>query len=123
MRSARGAAKADQQVEKAVAQAKKEHREGNYRRAVELLQPFVEHGARKLTPQQELGVVRWLAVCSRMLHDCKAELPHAVDAGVDPATAPPTTDWQIHFHFTPFLVASQVLGAPLFAAFVACLNC
>jgi tetratricopeptide (TPR) repeat protein len=76
--SARGAAKAlDQQIKKAVAQAKNEYKQGNYRRGVELLQPFVGPGAKKLTPQQERGVVRWLSQCYRFLRDNKAALPHA----------------------------------------------
>jgi tetratricopeptide (TPR) repeat protein len=76
--SARGAAKAaGQQVKKAVAQAKNEYKQGNYRRGVELLQPFVGPGAKKLTQQQERDVVSWLSQCYRVLDDYKAAFPHA----------------------------------------------
>jgi hypothetical protein len=77
--SARGAAKAlDQQVKKAVAQAEKEYEQGNYRRGVELLQPFVGPGSKKLTQQLERDVVSWLSRYYRFfLRDYKIALPHA----------------------------------------------
>jgi hypothetical protein len=56
--------------------AKKEYDAGNYRGALALLVPLLR-AKEKLSPQQELKVVRRLSNCYRFLYDYKTALPHA----------------------------------------------
>jgi hypothetical protein len=62
-------------VDQTIRAAVKEYRAGNYRGALALLLPLLR-AKEKLSPQQELKVVKWLSDCYRFLHDEKAALPH-----------------------------------------------
>jgi tetratricopeptide (TPR) repeat protein len=65
-------------VDETTVQAKKEHKAGNYRGAVALLEPLLRPPAKeKLSPQQERGVVGSLTAHHNALGDYKAALPHA----------------------------------------------
>jgi hypothetical protein len=62
-------------VDKTIQAAKKEREAGNYRAALALLLPLLR-AKEKLSPLQELKVVKWLSDCYRFLDDYKAALPH-----------------------------------------------